>query len=168
MGAHINLITPTYNKQCYIKVYGLEVANFAIINTCNEKSIKPDLVLRCQLMWTLVIVKKRLLSAQALSHFKLSVNVFKRTLMDEETLMKRTGICATHSNIGISAVLAPNNEFPDVIQQYSNYYIPKQSSIQPDIISKPQADRFTLLHISQNQIDTNSPKRNLRKCTSNE
>lgn len=95
--------------------------------------------------------------------------IFKpSTLMDEETLMKRTGICATHGNIGISAVLALNNEFPDVIQQYTNYYIPKQSSIQPDISSKPQADRFTLLHIGYNRIDTDLPKRNLRKCISKE
>ena len=102
--------------------FNLQAVNGSHIPTFGRKSLTPNLGLRCSLPWIFVIaeVSKPILGADFLHHFHLSVDLNKRTLVDNTTQLTIAGILASSPSLKPSIPPPPHhpNKFTTLLAEY--------------------------------------------------
>ncbi len=113
----------------------LQAANCSPTATFGRKSLTLYLGLRRSLPWIFVIaeIDKPLLGADFLHHFHLSVDLNKRTLVDNTTKLTIAGILITSisQQPTIPPLPDPPNEFTALLAQYPQLTQPHNFSEQP-------------------------------------
>ena len=97
----------------------LQAANGSHIPTFGRKSLTPNLGLRRSFPWIFGIaeVSKPILGADFLHHFHLSVDLNKRTLVDNTTQLTIAGVLASLPSLKPS-IPHPPNEFTPLLAEY--------------------------------------------------
>ena len=93
--AEVSTVPPTHaDLQRGTVGFTLQAFNSASIPTYDTRSLTQDLGLRCSFQWLFIIadVKKAILCADILQHYKLLVDVGNRRVMDTLTQLKVQGI----------------------------------------------------------------------------
>lgn len=122
-GAAVSVLPPSPTDRKYPQPhFNLQAANGSNISTFGRKSLTLNLGLRRSLPWIFVVadVSKPILGADFLHHFHLSVDLNKRTLVDNTTQLTIAGVLAPSSSPKPSIPPPPNapNEFTSLLAEY--------------------------------------------------
>ena len=96
-GAAVSVLPPSATDRKHPQPhFNLQAANGSTIPTFGRKSLTLNLGLRRSLPWIFVVadVSKPILGADCLHHFHLSVDLNKRTLVDNTTQLTIAGVLA--------------------------------------------------------------------------
>lgn len=143
-GANISVIPvtkrPFYENKC--SDYKLYAANGSEIKTYGAKTLELDFKLRRPFRWSFVIadVKRPILGADFLKHYKLLVDVYKRKLIDSVTNLRSEGTVTLSKQTSVFTIDL-RSEYSELLSEY------------PDI-TKPMCFKDAPRHSVVHHIET--------------
>ena len=135
-GATVSVLPPAPTDRKHPQPhFNLQAANGLRIPTFGRKSLTLNLGLRRSLPWIFVVadVGRPILGADFLHHFHLSVDLNKRTLVDNTTQLTIAGVLVSSQSLqpSIPPPSHPPNEFTSLLAEYPQLTQPHNYHDQP-------------------------------------
>ncbi|CAE1168528.1 unnamed protein product [Acanthosepion pharaonis] len=121
-GAAISVIPPTNRSALKPTPFQLRAANGSTIETYGNKELTLNINLRRDFKWSFTVadVRTSLLGADFLAHYNLAVHVKTRTLSDNMTTIKITGIPSSFNTTRISVATQHDPHYVEILRRYKH------------------------------------------------
>ena len=167
-GAEVSVIPPSATDSRHAVDYALQAANGSRIPTYGTRSVTVDFGLRRKFQWVFIIadVTSPIIGADFLAHFRLSVDLHGRKLLDGITSLSVCGLVSSSAEptcclpvSGDSSFNALINEFPSVTRP-CNYDTPVKHNVEhhvvttgPPVFAKPRRLPPDRLAVARREFD---------------
>ncbi|CAE1324895.1 unnamed protein product [Acanthosepion pharaonis] len=121
-GAAISVIPPTNRSALKPTPFQLRAANGSPIETYGNKELTLNINLRRDFKWSFTVADVRipLLGADFLAHYNLAVHMKTRTLSDNMTTIKITGIPSSFNTTRISVATQHDPHYVEILRRYKH------------------------------------------------
>ncbi|CAE1314837.1 unnamed protein product [Acanthosepion pharaonis] len=121
-GAAISVIPPTNRSALKPTPFQLRAANGSTIETYGDKELTLNINLRRDFKWSFTVADVRipLLGADFLAHYNLAVHMKTRTLSDNTTSIKITGIPSSFNTTRISVATQHDPRYVEILRRYKH------------------------------------------------
>ncbi|CAE1269213.1 unnamed protein product [Acanthosepion pharaonis] len=121
-GAAISVIPPTNRSALKATSFQFRAANGSTIETYGTKELTLNINIRRDLKWSFTVADVRipLLGADFLAHYNLAVHMKTRTLSDNTSSIKITGIPSSYNTTRISVATQHDPRYVEILRRYKH------------------------------------------------